>query len=366
MKILYVAYPLLPVSENSAGGAEQMLWTVEGEMSTRGHNTTVAACSGSRIAGELMATGEPSGESDRFEQRNAEHCAKVVEYVLQREAAGEAFDVIHDKSGSFWRCASAVKTPLLATLHLPRQMYPTELFESVAPNVSFNCVSESQANSFRDLPRLVGVVRNGIAVERFPFQRKKSDYVLWIGRICAEKGPQIAIDVAKRAGVRLVMAGAVYPFSYHQQFFAREIAPRLAGITYIEWPSFEQKLELLQNARAVLLTSTVDETSSLVAMEAMACGTAVVAFRRGAFPEVIADGLTGFVVDDEAAMVKAIGRVGAIRPEACRERVEQEFSAARMAGDYERLYQSLTAEAQRRRDGAEETSEMNLPNSLAS
>ena len=343
MRILYVAYPLLPVSENSAGGAEQMLWTLERQMAAGGDETAVAACNKSQVAGGLISTGDASDEPDRFEQRDAEHCTKVVESVLQRESAGRAFDIVHDKSGRFWRCASAISTPVLATLHLPRHMYSPQMFENVAPNVHFNCVSESQARTFRDLPRFVGVVQNGIAIERFPLRHEKGDYLLWIGRICEEKGPQFAIDVAERAGVPLTMAGAVYPFSYHQQFFAREIAPRLPGITYIEWPSFEEKLKLLQNARAVLLTSTVDETSSLVAMEAMACGTPVLAFRRGAFPEVVQDGVTGFIVDDVDAMAEAVGRVGQISPEACRERVERRFSASRMAEGYERLYENVVA-----------------------
>jgi glycosyltransferase involved in cell wall biosynthesis len=343
MRVLYVAYPLLPVTENSAGGAEQMLWTLEREIAARASLTTVAACSRSSIAGELFTTGDPPAESDAFDRRDAEHCAKIVELVLRREGSHDAFDLIHDKSGSFWRYAGALKTPVLATLHLPRHMYRSTLFENISPNVFFNCVSISQAQSFRDLPRYVGAVPNGIAIERFPFQRHKGDYLLWIGRVCEEKAPHIAINVAQRAGVPLLMAGAVYPFRYHQEYFAREIAPRLSEITYIDWPSFQQKLELLQQARAVLLTSTVDETSSLVAMEAMACGTPVVAFRRGAFPEVVADGVTGFIVNDTASMADSLARVNQIRPEACRERVERDFSATCMAHDYEALYATVLA-----------------------
>jgi len=345
VKILYVAYPLLPVSENSAGGAEQMLWTLEREIARNGHQTVVAACDGSTVAGKLIATGSAPESTDTFDQRDVEHCAAVVEHILQHEAAGDPYDLIHDKSGSFWRFANSLATPVLSTLHLPRRMYRADSFDSLSANVYFNCVSESQAASFRDLPSLAGVIPNGIALDRFVFAAHKRDYLLWIGRICEEKGPHLAIDVATRAGVPLTMAGAVYPFSYHQEYFAREIAPELSSITYIEWPSFAQKLELLQNARAVLLTSTVNETSSLVAMEAMACGTPVIAFRRGAFPEVVEDGVTGVVVDDVSAMVEAIGNVGRIRPEACRERVEREFPAARMARDYEKMYEAVIADA---------------------
>lgn len=347
MRILYVAYPLLPVTEDSAGGAEQMLWTLEREIATRGHVTAVAACADSRVAGELVETGDAASENDTFEQRDAEHCASVAECILRRDGKPGAFDFVHDKSGHFWRCASVLNTPVLATLHLPRHMYAPQMFENIAANLYFNCVSDSQAEAFRDLPRFMGVVQNGITIGRFPFQRDKGDYLLWIGRICEEKGPHLAIEVARRAALPLAIAGAVYPFSYHQQFYEREIAPRLAEITYVEWPSFNDKLKLLQNARAVLLTSTVEETSSLVAMEAMACGTPVVAFRRGAFPEIVLDRLTGFVVEDVAGMVAAIGHIDAISAEACRERVEREFSAKRMASDYEVLYDRVVDNARK-------------------
>jgi glycosyltransferase involved in cell wall biosynthesis len=341
VKILYVAYPLLPVSDNSAGGAEQMLWTLSREMTARGHKTSIAACAGSKSAGEMIVTGDAPRENDAFERRDAEHCAAVIKRIQRRARSNSPFDLVHDKSGSFWCSANSISTPVLVTLHLPRHMYRAGLFDDPAENVYFNCVSQSQATSFNDLPRFVGVVQNGIAVERFPFQETKCDYLLWIGRICEEKGPHIAIRVAERARLPLVMAGAVYPFTYHQQYFAREIAPRLADVTYVEWPTFDEKLVLLQNARAVLLTSTVNETSSLVAMEAMACGTPVIAFHRGAFPEIVQDGVTGFIVDDMDSMLEAIEHVRQIQPHDCRVRVEREFSASRMARDYEHLYDDV-------------------------
>ncbi len=147
------------------------------------------------------------------------------------------------------------------------------------------------------------MVQNGIALERFPFCSEKQNYLLWLGRICEEKAPHLAIAAAKQAGTPLILAGQVYPFSYHQQYFEREIRPWLgADVEFVDSPVFQRKVDLLRNARALLLTSTAEETSSLVAMEAMACGTPVIAARRGAFPEIVAHGETGFVVDDVNAM----------------------------------------------------------------
>jgi glycosyltransferase involved in cell wall biosynthesis len=351
--LLYVAYPLLPVTDESAGGAEQMLATLEREMAGRGYRTAVAACAGSAVAGEVIETGEASGELDRFEAREVEHNLRTIEEISSRSTAGEAFNLVHDKSGSFWHTASAITTPVLATLHLPRSFYRPELFTDIPPNVYFNCVSDIQAQDFAGLPRMMGVVRNGISLERFPFTPEKCDYLLWMGRICREKGTHTAIEVAARAGMRLVLAGQIYPFSYHRKYYKEQVRPHLrsAGrkLRFVDTPLFEQKIDLLRNARAVLVPSQADETSSLISMEAMACGTPVIAFRRGAIPEVVVDGETGFLVDTPEQMADAVAEVGSIDPSACRERVENLYSAERMAGDYEKLYQRVIADSAMKR-----------------
>jgi glycosyltransferase involved in cell wall biosynthesis len=362
-RILYVAYPLLPVTDESAGGAEQMLSVLEREMAARGHHTAVAACAGSRVAGTLIVTGEVPQEPDGYDAREVEHNSHIVEHVAGRAAiptfaphrAGREapkrlhYDLLHDKSGSFWRAAAAVDVPVLATLHLPRSFYRAELFSEVAPHVFFNCVSEAQARTFADLPRFLRAVQNGIAVETFPFTRDKSDYLLWIGRICEEKGTHLAIEAAARSGRRLIIAGQIYPFSYHQQYFQRCVRPHLGHsspeVTFVDTPTLQQKIELLRYAHALLVPSLCEETSSLVSLEAMACGTPVIAFRRGGIPEVVAEGETGLLVDSAEEMVAAVKQITGIDPEACRSRVERHFSAQRMADDYEWLYACVIAES---------------------
>jgi glycosyltransferase involved in cell wall biosynthesis len=354
LRILYIAYPLLPVTQASCGGAEQMLWTLESEMGRRGHKTAVAACDGSQVSGRFFSTGAKAREPDRFEQRNAEHTARILSMLARAQRSPQPFDIVHDESGGFWRCAHAVDAPVLATLHLPRSFYPEDAFQRVPPNLYFNFVSESQRRTFTPLTCMIGMVRNGIRLEDFaaPVERNPdlaeprldrgtpNDYVLWVGRICEEKGAHIAIEVARRAGRKLVIAGDIYPFSYHQDYFDREIQPHLETGTasYVRRPSLAEKIELLQHATALLLPSLVDETSSLVAMEAMACGTPVVAFCRGAIPEVVRDGVTGLVVNSAEEMARAVLRVGEIDPMACRAHVEANFTAARMASEYEGLY----------------------------
>lgn len=346
MRVLYVAYPLLPVSGESCGGAEQMLWTLEAEMARRGHQTWVAACEGSRVAGRLLPTGAAATEPDRFEQRDVEHTSRILSFLSEAQSSSAGFDLVHDKSGSFWRHAARVDGPVLATLHLPRSFYPDEAFCKLPPNLFFNCVSESQLRSFAGLPRMLGAVRNGIRLDHFPPPRPfRDDYLLWLGRICEEKGTHVAIEVARRAGRALIIAGDVYPFSYHRAYFDREVRPHLEGrscnAVYAGAPTFSEKLKLLRRARALLLPSLVEETSSLVAMEAMACGTPVIGLRRGAIPEVVRDGVTGIVVDSADEMVQAVRRVDSIDAAACRAHVEENFSSTRMADDYEELYARL-------------------------
>ena len=339
MKVLYVSYPLLTVSEESAGGAEQMLWTLEREIAARGISTTVAASSGSRVAGELFATGAPCNRPDDFERRNHEHQQRVVELVKSRR-----FDLVHDKSGSFWIRAKEVDVPVLATLHLPRHFYPTVYFENIPERVSFNCVSASQARNFSDLPHLTGVVSNGILLNNFQPDFSPRDSLLWLGRICEEKGTHLALDIAETAGIPITIAGQVYPFSYHQQYFDREIRPRLARgplALFVPSPSAEQKRSLLRKAKALLITSLVDETSSLVAMEAAASGTPVIALRRGALPEVVKDGVTGFLVERIVEAREAIQKIQHLNPADCALYARENFSSAKMADGYQNLYEAI-------------------------
>jgi glycosyltransferase involved in cell wall biosynthesis len=272
----------------------------------------------------------------------------VISEIARAQAEGEPYDLVHDHGGSFWQRAREVRVPVLATLHLPKTFYWGRAFDCIAINTYFNCVSQTQLRSFADAPHMLGAIANGIPLRDFPLTPgPREDYLLWTGRICEEKGPHLAIEVARRAGLPLAIAGDIYRFSYHQDYFDREIRPHLDGqrVRHVSAPSFAAKIKLLANARAVLITSSVAETSSLVAMEAMACGTAVVALDCGALSEIVRNGVTGFVVQSIEEMVSALSRVSEIDPNACRARVEENFSATRMADDYERVYHRVVESA---------------------
>jgi glycosyltransferase involved in cell wall biosynthesis len=344
-RILYVAYPLSTVSDESCGGAEQILFVLQREMFYRGHHPTVAACTGSRVTGELLDTGAVATQFEQLALRDAQHNAAVAQRTQQRESQGNGFDLLHDHGGRFWTACS-VDVPVLVTLHLSRSNYPPDVFNSIPENVFFNCVSQTQMEQFRELPQVLGVVRNGVPLDRFPFTIEKEPYLVCLGRICEDKGVHLALDAAERAGVRLIVVGPGYLYARDQEYFDREIAPRLARnprSLFVPSPTFKQKIELLRYAQGLLMPSQMEETSSLVCIEAMACGTPAIAFRRGALPEVIVDGETGFIVDSVKEMSDAIHKLADITLHACRTHVEMNHSAARMASDYELLYDNIAA-----------------------
>jgi glycosyltransferase involved in cell wall biosynthesis len=344
LRLLYVAYPLQPVSDASCGGAEQMLHLVESGMAARGHETHTAAQARSRVSGKLLVAADAPSTTDDAERLTAQMVERVLAYLREHRERGEPFDLVHDASGLFWRHAAELREPVLLTAHLPRDFY-NDALRTLPPSVTVNCVSENQRRSFRDVPAVAATVPNGIPLERFSLGQQKHDYLLWLGRICEEKGAHTAIAVARATGMPLVVAGEVYPFSYHQQYFRSEVEPHIDGnlVRLVRSPDFAQKLDLLRHARALLVPSTAAETSSLVAMEAAACGTAVLAFASGALPEVVEHGVTGFVVRDQQEMAAVLSRIDEIAPADCRRIAERRFTAARVIAQYEELYWSVCA-----------------------
>src|SRR5207302_8304810 len=193
-------------------------------------------------------------------------------------------------------------TPVLVTLHLPPSWYPREAFRLNRTDSHLICVSQSQANECPEGAPIRAIVGNGIRLQPYSHRRKRN-YVMAIGRICPEKGLHLAMDAANQSGLPLLLAGKVFGYASHQQYFAEHIQPRLArGNRFLGEIGPARKHRLLAGARCLLIPSLVSETSSLVAMEAMASGTPVVAYRKGALVELIDHGRTGFIVDSKDAM----------------------------------------------------------------
>jgi glycosyltransferase involved in cell wall biosynthesis len=235
-------------------------------------------------------------------------------------------------------------TPVLITLHLPIPWYPRELYEDHRPKTHLLCVSESQRAASPPAARRLEAIANGVDTQRLHPAGAKRHFALALGRICPEKGFHLAIDAARRAGFPLILAGQVFPYEDHQRYFYQQIVPRLDHLRrFIGAIGLEEKRRLLPAARCVVIPSLVEETSSLVAMEALACGTPVVALERGALREIVEPGRTGLLVEDAEQMARAIVATEMLDPLVCRQAAVARFSAERMCGEYLDLYAQLSA-----------------------
>jgi glycosyltransferase involved in cell wall biosynthesis len=235
-----------------------------------------------------------------------------------------------------------VDVPMLTTLHnnLPEE---TRFIWSNY-NGWYNAISGQQLSTLPAMPNAscAGVVHNAIDVDSFPFRPEKDGYFLFIGRITQEKAPHLAIEAARRLGVKLIIAGKVAIPEEHR-YFEQVLKPMVDGTTveFVGEADADLKRELYSGARALLLPLQWDEPFGLVMIEAMACGTPAVVFDRGAAPEIVLDGETGFLVDDVDEMVAALRRLDSIDPWRCREHVESRFSPAALADNYLALYEKI-------------------------
>ena len=349
LTVLSVAYPLAPVGPDTVGGSEQLLSGLDRALVAAGHRSVVIACAGSTVAGELLAIQRvpPAIDEPALALRQAAIRARIAEALRTI-----AIDVIHLHGLDFAAYLPPPGPPALATLHLPPDWYPEPALHPGRPDTWLNCVSASQDRALRGRlgtppPRLLPPIANGVPVATLGSARlTRRNFALVLGRICPEKAQHRAIDAASHAHIPLLLAGEVFPYPEHRAYFESEIEPRLGRTTrLIGAVGFARKRRLLAAARCVLLPSEVAETSSLVAMEALACGTPVVAFAVGALPEIVEHGRTGFLVRDVAEMAAAMSRAGEIDPDYCRRVARERFALERTAAAYLQLYRRLASAA---------------------
>jgi glycosyltransferase involved in cell wall biosynthesis len=346
--VLSVAYPFAPVGPNLVGGAEQILWDLDKSLVADGHRSVVVACEGSEPAGRLYAVPLPQRqmleEADRRRSREQFHSA------LNLALASEDVDLVHVHSMDLYGFEFPPEVPLLITLHMPVEWYGRQMIERYRDRAQFCYVSEWQRRAGMGIFGDATVIENGVEVQPLQRERKSADFALVMGRICPEKNAHSALEAGTKAKVRVVIGGQVYPYRSHQQYFQEKIAPQLRSSDRTVSHAFvgpltpERRREMLSEAKCLLHPTLAPETSSLVAMEALAAGTPVIAYRSGALPEIVEDGVTGFLVNDVDEMAEAIGKVDAISSFACHEAAKGRFSKQSMIDRYFDLYRRVLQE----------------------
>lgn len=343
LTVLSVAYPFAAVGPDAVGGAEQVLWQLDRALAAAGNRSVVVAREDSQVAGTLVAVPRRGGTIAEASRRAAWQAHR------QAMAAAQALfpiDFVHMHGIDFHRYLPPQGLPVLATLHLPPDWYPPEALRPARPGTWLNCVSQSQQRACPPGAPLLAPIGNGVDVEAFTARQSKRRFALFLGRICPEKGVHVAVEAARRAAMPLVLAGEVFPYPEHRRYFAEEVAPRLDDERRFIGPvGGARKRRLLAAARCLLVPSLVPETSSLVAREALAAGTPVVAFPAGALAEAIEHGRTGFLVGDVGEMAEAIGTARGLDPAACRQTARERFPLARMVERYLEVYAMLAGSA---------------------
>jgi glycosyltransferase involved in cell wall biosynthesis len=351
LSVLSIAYPLAPIGPDAAGGSEQILAQLDRRLVRDGHNSVVIACQGSRPEGRLIEIPLDAAELDDDVRAAAQQRYRVA---IRQAMARWDFDLIHMHSLDFHQYLPPEGPPVLITLHLPPDWYPASIFRPERPKTWLQCVSASQSRSCPPSPALLPPIENGVPVERLSTHVRKRNFALALGRVCPEKGFHLALEAAELAEVPLVVAGEIFRYRAHEDYYQREMLPRLDGRLrrFIGPVGLARKRRLLAAARCLLVPSLVPETSSLVAMEALACGTPVIAYPSGALPEIVEHGRTGFLVDNPREMARAIHDAAKLDPDVCRATARERFSSERMIGQYLSLYERLA------RSGATRTAEV--------
>ncbi len=344
LKIAQVAPLWFSIPPKKYGGIEWVVYLLCEGLKKRGHKVTLFASGDSKVSCKLIKTFPRCLTKEKIPWTN--HAYNLMNLTEAFRRAKE-FDILHTHI-DLWETffAPLVKTVSLHTIHNP-------LYTSKDPKKDFrlfilkhfkdqNFVAISKSQKRLSMVRLnfVAVIYNGIKIEDFKFNPKPKDHFVWCARVDKYKGIENAIEIAKRAKVKLILAGRVDPAQ--KEYFEKRIKPHLGKkIKFIGEYSHKEKSNFFGQAKALLYPIEWHEPFGLNMVESMACGTPVIAFKMGSVPEVVKNGKTGFVVSNIKEAVEAIKNIDQIKREDCRKWVEERFSAERMVSDYEKLYFKL-------------------------
>lgn len=325
------------------GGTELVVSLLCEGLTQRGHDVTLFASGDSVTKAKLVSV------SDRAlrltDEPRTRWSAYELSLCMELEKRKAAFDVVHNHMG--W-----VSLPFLKTLDLPSVSTNHNIVKDYCKSIYGACkdhpyvaISESyRSQNYPDLLNYVATVYNGIDIDRFKFdENAKRDYLLFVGRLCGDKGAAEAIKIARRIGMPLKVAGKVD--AADKDYFDSEVLPLLSepGVDFIGEVDFDEKVNLYANAYAVVYPIAFEEPFGLVMAEALASGAPVLALRRGAVSEVLTDGETAVIAGTSDELVLRFAEVANVSRAACHKRAQDHFSASRMLDDYERVYQSVSA-----------------------
>ena len=351
MRIAQVAPLYESVPPKLYGGTERVVSYLTEELVRQGHDVTLFAAGDSVTAARLVA---PSPRSLRLDTSCIDQLAHHVLMLEQVARAADDFDVIHFHIDYLHFPQSRRRRwPHLTTLHGRLDLPDLVPLYREFPEMPVVSISDSQRGP---LPWVHwrGTVYHGLPEDLYTFRPEPGRYLAFLGRISPEKRVDRAIAIARRVGMELKIAAKVD--AVDRAYFEAEIEPLLKqpGVEYVGEIDERQKDEFLGHAHALVFPIDWPEPFGLVMIEAMACGTPVVAYRCGSVPEVMEHGVTGFIVEDLEEAVQAVEQVAGLSRRDCRRVFEQRFSAPRMARDYLAIYESLiddhrTARAARRR-----------------
>lgn len=342
MRIAMIAPLEMRVPPNAYGGTELIVSLLTEELVRRGHDVTLFA-SGDSVTSARLVAGSP-----QF-LRGSSHDGPVLTMlnVMSCLERADCFDVIHNHTClEGMAAASLVDTPVLTTLHGGLSGDYLGLFERYSG--WHNTISESAAKLLPHRPNFAGVIYNAIDVESYPFNPgRRDDSMLFLSRISPEKGTHLAIELATRLQRPLIIAGNVH--TVDEEYYRTLVAPRIDGrlIRYVGEADYATKRHLFSQASCLLAPLTWNEPFGLFMVEAMACGTPVIAMRMGAAPEVVRHGETGFIAEDLDEMAEYLRCLREISPAACRRRAEEHFNVGRMADEYLQVYDRISKAASR-------------------
>jgi glycosyltransferase involved in cell wall biosynthesis len=345
LRIAQVAPPIERVPPEGYGGTERVVDELITELVRRGHDVTTFASGDSEVAGRLVPTVPKALRPAGFGDDPSGFILSTMLTVLDHQ---REFDIIH--SHLEWSSvifARASNTPLVATFHGRLDLPWAPAVLGAAHDVNLVAISESQASSHPELDWTV--VHNGLDLSEAPFERRRSDDLCFVGRVNPEKGIIEAMEIAKLSDRRLRIAakiGTTPPEqAYNETVFQPALKAAGSAVEFLGELSGTDRDLLMASSYAVLMPGSWPEPFGLVAIEALATGTPVLARRVGGLAEIIRDGVDGFFGDDVTQLAFHVPRVGDLDRVAIRESVIDRFSASRMADGYEALYERLVAEA---------------------